>query len=191
MHFASVDASCPFAARWLGDNSVTEGFAMLWDHLTLDAGWLRRYTDLSDTAARELVFDLAVGELFLARRYAAKLDYEVALHRSDFQSSAPRYREVLTAATRFQYLEDDYLLDVDPGFYAARYLRAWQMQAVTARHLTEKHDEDWYRNPRAGADVQALMRRGQETPAHRLVEETTGSRLSFDAVVTRLERVLQ
>ena len=65
------------------------------------------------------------------------------------------------------------------------------MQAVTAQHLTETHDEDWYRNPRAGADVQALMSRGQETPAHGLVEETTGSRLSFDAVVARLERVLQ
>ena len=191
MHFASVEASRPFEAKWLGDNSVTEGFAMLWDHLTLDAGWIRRYADLSATAARELVFDLAVGELFLSRRYAAKLNYELDLHRSDFQSSAARYRELLTSATRFEYLEEDYLLDVDPGFYAARYLRAWQLQAALAHHLSEAHDEDWYRNPLAGVDVQSLMSRGQETPAHRLVEEMTGSALSFDPVVARLERVLQ
>ena len=78
---------------------------------------------------------------------------------------------------------------MDPGFYAARYLRAWQLQAVLARHLTETHDEDWYRNPRAGVDVQALMQRGQEDPAHVLARES-GGRLSFEAIVARLERVL-
>ena len=108
-----------------------------------------------------------------------------------FRSSATRYRELLSAATRFAYLEEDYLLDVDPGFYAARYLRAWQLQAALAHHLSDTYGEDWYRNPRAGVDVQALMSRGQETPAHRLLEETTGSALSFHPVITRLERVLQ
>ena len=162
---------------------------MLWDHLTLDPGWIRRYTELPGDDARELVFELAVGELFLARRYAAKLRYELELHRSDFECIAPRYAELLTAATHFRYLEEDHLLDVDPGFYAARYLRAWQLQAVLARHLTETHDEDWYRNPRAGVDVQALMQRGQEDPAHVLARES-GGRLSFEAIVARLERVL-
>jgi hypothetical protein len=191
MHFASVEPSRSFAARWLGDNSVTEGFAMLWDHLTLDQGWVRQYTDLSVGDARELTFELAVGELFLARRYAAKLCYELELHRSDLESVAERYTELLTDATCFQYLDEDYLLDVDPGFYAARYLRAWQLQAALAEHLTRHHDVDWYRNPRAGVDLQALTRRGQEDPAHVLAEEVTGARLSFAAVVERLMRVLR
>ncbi len=191
MHFASVEPERSFAARWLGDNSVTEGFAMLWDHLTLDEGWVRRYTSLSEGDARDLSFELAVGELFLARRYAAKLCYELELHRSDLEGIAPRYTELLTDATCFQYLDEDHLLDVDPGFYAARYLRAWQLQAALAEHLTRRHDVDWYRNPRAGVELQALMRRGQEDPAHALAEEVTGARLSFDAVVERLLRTLR
>jgi hypothetical protein len=191
MHFASVDAGLPFAARWLGDNSVTEGFAMLWDHLTLARGWIGRYTELDGGQAAELIFELAVGELFLARRYAAKLQYELELYRSDFASVASRYTEMLGAATGFRYLPEDYLLDVDPGFYAARYLRAWQLEASLAGYLTRKHDTDWYRNPAAGHDVQALMARGQADPAHVVAEEITGAPLGFDAVVDRLEPIFE
>ena len=48
----------PFEARWLGDNSVTEGFAMLFDHMTLDPRWLVRYTPLKPGEAKDLVFEL-------------------------------------------------------------------------------------------------------------------------------------
>ena len=39
-HYAHVDASMPFEFRHLGDNSVTEGFAFLVEHLTEDQAWL-------------------------------------------------------------------------------------------------------------------------------------------------------
>lgn len=187
MHFASVAPDLPFAARWLGDNSVTEGYAMLWDHLTIDPTWLTRYCDMDPGDARALTFELAVAELFMVRRYAAKLVYELELHRGDFTGTGARYAELLGDATRFRYLEDDCLLDVDPGFYSARYLRAWQFEAVLARSFVERFDEDWYRNPRAGAVVHELMARGQADPADRLVNEATGQHLTFDPVVTRLE----
>ena len=35
LHFAYTRADLPFEYRWLGDNSVTEGYAMLLDHLML------------------------------------------------------------------------------------------------------------------------------------------------------------
>jgi hypothetical protein len=190
MHFASVDPELSFEARWLGDNSVTEGFAMLWDHLTLNRRWMHHYTELSSTDTAELSFELAVGELFLARRYAAKLCYELELHRSDFTSVGPRYAELLSTATGFRFGEDDFLLDVDPGFYAARYLRAWQLEALLSATLVEQYDEDWYRNPRAGGWVHELMRRGQGDPADRLAIEATGRSLDFELVIHRLEQTL-
>jgi hypothetical protein len=187
MHFASAAPELPFAARWLGDNSVTEGFAMLWDHHTLDAAWLARYVELSRKDARELAFQLAVSELYLIRRYAAKLTYELELHRSDLRGLGPSYAQRLTVATGFRYPEADHLLDVDPAFYAARYLRAWQLEAALAAALTERYDEDWYRNPRAGEAVQGLMRRGQALPAHRLTAEFADAELDFARVAARLE----
>ncbi|MEE8135121.1 MAG: hypothetical protein V3T56_08680 [Gemmatimonadales bacterium] len=190
MHFASVPADLPFAARWLGDNSVTEGFAMLWDHLTMNRGWLDRYIDLPTSQVRELVFELAVGELFLVRRYAAKISYELDLYRGDFGGTGERYVDRLSAATGFRYLTGDALLDVDPGFYSARYLRAWQLESMLAMHLKEQFDEDWYRNPHAGDFVLGLMQRGQGDPANRLAEDVLGQALTFDHVVHRLEELL-
>ena len=40
------------------------------------------------------------------------------------------YVETLTGATDFRYQRADAFVDVDPRFYAARYLRAWQLQAL-------------------------------------------------------------
>lgn len=190
MHFASVSPDLSFSARWLGDNSVTEGFAMLWDHLTLHPRWLVRYTSLTSEEIADLCFELGVSELYLARRYAAKLIYELQLHRSDFQDVGPEYVALLTEATGFRYPEADALLDVDPGFYAARYLRAWQLEAMLATHLTQQFDEDWFRNPAAGAAVQEWMSRGQAEPADRLAAAVTGQPLSFGPVAARVAAVL-
>ncbi len=190
MHFALVAPELPFAARWLGDNSVTEAFAMLWDHLTVDCGWLTRYTDLGESGAKDLLFELAVGELFMLRRYAAKLCYELELHRSDLTDMARHYVRHLTDATHFRHLENDHLLDLDPGFYAARYLRAWQLEAALSDALVERFDEDWYRNPKAGGFVQELMSRGQAEAADRLAWGVTGGELGFDPVVSRIATAL-
>jgi hypothetical protein len=190
MHFAAVEPARPFHERWLGDNSVTEGFAMLWDHLTLEPGWIARYSALGAGQIHELRFELAVAELYMLRRYAAKLQYEIALHRGDYVQAAPLYAELLTDATRFRFPEEDFLRDVDSGFYAARYLRAWQLEAMLADRLVERFDEDWYRNPRAGGFVRDLMARGQADPADRLAEQVTGGPLSFAPVIRRLVAVL-
>ncbi len=190
LHFASVDPGQSFAARWLGDNSVTEGFAMLFDHMTMSPAWLRRYVDLAQREVRELVFELGVNELFMIRRYAAKLGYELRLHRGDLDRMAPEYVERLTRATLFRYSEGDYLLDVDPGFYSARYLRAWQLQALLGETLKERFDDDWFRNPRAGGFIQNLMSTGQADSADRLASRVSGRGLSFDALRQQLERAL-
>ncbi|MBI3983585.1 MAG: hypothetical protein HY337_11795, partial [Gemmatimonadetes bacterium] len=189
LHFASIESTQPFAARWLGDNSVTEGFAMLWEHMTIDARWLRRYPELSRDDSARLVFELAAHELYGVRRYAAKLSYELLLH-GNAAPAADEYADRLTRATLFRYTPDDYLADVDPWFYAARYLRAWQLEAALAAALTERFDDDWHRNPRTGAYVLELMSRGQAAAADRLAEEATGAPLSYAPLVTRLERLL-
>ena len=191
IHFASVDPARSFADRWLGDNSVTEGFAMLWDHLTLDPGWLTRYTALRQPQIADLRFELMVHELYSVRRYAAKLSYEVLLHAGDLSRGGAEYARRLSQATLFRYDQSDYLQDVDPGFYAARYLRAWQLEAAVSGELVRRYDEDWFRNPRAGAFVQHLMSRGQADPADRVAAEVTGTPLSFGPLLQRMEAALQ
>jgi hypothetical protein len=190
MHFASVSIDLPFEARWLGDNSVTEGFAMLWDHLPVDRQWLRRYLDLNAADVATLAHEFGVHELYMARRYAAKLIYELSLHSGDFENMGAAYAERLTAATLFAYTEQDCLSDVDPGLYCARYLRAWQLEALLSSMLIDRYDSDWFRNPRAGEFVHELMRLGQSLPAHELAATVGSKPLTFEFLTDRIESAL-
>ncbi|HEY6219096.1 MAG TPA: hypothetical protein VIV65_03495, partial [Gemmatimonadaceae bacterium] len=59
LHFGYMAADLPFEYRWLGDNSVTESFAMLFDHLIHDPGWLARYTPLAASVRDEFTRTMA------------------------------------------------------------------------------------------------------------------------------------
>jgi hypothetical protein len=68
LHFAYTHPDLPFEFRWLGDNSVTEGYAMLLDHLLYDPLWLRRYSELQHARMPEFLHAAAVEELLFLRR---------------------------------------------------------------------------------------------------------------------------
>ena len=193
LHFANIDPALEFEFRWLGDNSVTEGYAMLFDHRMQDREWLRRYTSLSGERLRKFLRAAGFEELRFLRRYAAKLSYEIALHGGEvsWKELPALYAERLTTATGFRYAPDDAFVDVDPRLYSARYLQAWQLQAVLADTLTETFDEDWWRNPRAGPWlVQELFARGQRDLASELALDVAGRELSFAPLVSTIQRLL-
>ena len=193
LHFASVRPGLPFEYRWLGDNSVTEGYAMLFDHLVQSRGWLQRYSELAGTALQRFVRAAGHEELHFIRRYCAKLLYEVELYdgRTAWPSLPDVYVDLLSGATSFRYQRADAFVDVDPRFYAARYLRAWQLQALIADTLTERFDEDWYRNPRAGPwMVEALFGEGQRELATELAERIAARPLTFTPLVRAIEQRL-
>ena len=112
--------------RWLGDNSVTEGYAMLFDHRLKDAGWLLRYTGLGKANVPAFLRSSGFEELHFLRRYSGKLMYEMELYGGKVAWGAlpELYVETLWKATGFRYQRADAFVDVDPGFYSARYLRA-------------------------------------------------------------------
>jgi hypothetical protein len=193
LHFASTRPDYPFEYRWLGDNSVTEGYAMLFDHLMQSRGWLLRYTQLGKAHADAFLRAAGFEELHFLRRYCAKLVYEYQLYGGEvaWRALPDAYVQLLTAATTFRYDPADAFVDVDPRYYAARYLRAWQLQAVLTETLVEHFDEDWYRNPRAGPwVVQSLFAEGQRELADELATRVAGRALSFAPLVRSVERLL-
>ncbi|MFL5563379.1 MAG: hypothetical protein ACJ79K_18080 [Gemmatimonadaceae bacterium] len=193
LHFANMDAVLPFEHRWLGDNSVTEGYAMLFDHRLQDEGWLRRYSGLRGTELARFLRRAGFGELRFIRRYCAKLLFEIDLHGGEVPAAEipSRYADRLSDATGFRYSADDAYADVDPRFYAGRYLQAWQLQAVLGAALTERFDEDWWRNPRAGPWLRdALFCQGQRETAGELATRVASRELSFAPLITAIERLV-
>ena len=193
LHFAYARPDYPFEYRWLGDNSVTESYAMLFDGLMQNERWLKRYTNLSGNALRSFKRSAGFEELHFLRRYCAKFMYETQLYGGtvSWDSLPDLYVEHLSGATTFRYGGADAFVDVDPGYYSARYLRAWQLSALLDETLMERYDEDWWRNPRAGPwIVQSLFAEGQRDLAHELASRVSGRDLSFAPLVRSLERSL-
>src|SRR5206468_1713949 len=74
-HYAHVSESLPLEARRLGDMAVSEGWAMLMEHLVTEPAWLNRRLDVPRPA--DLAHGGAVSLLYFVRRYSAKLLYEI------------------------------------------------------------------------------------------------------------------
>jgi hypothetical protein len=195
LHFANVRDDYPFEYRWLGDNSVTESYAMLFDHRMQDRGWLLRYTELGPSRVDAFLRLAGFEELHYIRRYCAKLIYEVEAYGggADWDDLPGLYVDTLTRATSFQYREADAFVDFDPRYYSTRYLRAWQLQALLNDALVSRFDVDWYRNPAAGPwIISELWAEGQRETAEELGARVSasGGTLSFGPLLRNIERLL-
>ena len=185
-HYSHADPGGPFEDRCLGDNSVTEAYAFLMQHLTADPDWLAEVVGLPD-AGPVLRFARASRIMFL-RRYCAKLLYELELH-ADGRSAAEQratYAERLSGALRVAWPAETWLTDVDPFFYAARYLRAWAFETRLRLLFSERFGPRWFAEPEAGALLRSLWASGQARDADELLAELTGERLDLGVLSAEL-----
>jgi len=129
--------------------------------------------------------------LLFVRRYAAKLGYELELHAAarPLGELAEDYAGRLSAAVGVPWPSATYLADVDPGFYAAAYLRAWALETHLRETLRTRFGPAWFAEPEAGAFLRELWREGQRFDASGLLAEVIGPpsrRLDFGAMVADL-----
>lgn len=187
LHYGYTRPDLPFEFKRLGDNSVTEGYAITFDHLTMNPLWLEKVLHISYDP--RYVRHRMLNELIILRRYAAKIRYELQLHDGRGHVGKDEiYQETLSAATLTNYSGVHYLSDVDPFFYSARYLRAWMLEAILSEYLVENFERDWFINPRTGEFLVDLWRYGQSVTAEELATMLGGGRLSVDPLIRRFER---
>jgi hypothetical protein len=192
-HFANVDAGRPFEERLLGDNSVTEAYAFTMEHLLLDRHFVGDLTGVSDDALLRFMHRAHVYYLYMLRRYAAKIVYELELHGegpAGLAGMPSRYSEWMSQELGFHYSADPYLDDVDAGFYVAQYLRAWMLEAQLRERWRGRHGDRWWHPGGAGEEMRGLWSLGQALPAHLLTEELGMGALSIDALERRIREGL-
>jgi len=188
-HFAHTDAPLSPEERRLGDNAVTEGWAMLIEHLTTDPVWLERRLDFP--RPYEYAAEGAAQLLWVVRRYCAKLLYELEFHSAeDLTALRPRYVELLTGATKVAPAAADYLNDIDDGFYASEYLRAWALEAQLRAYFRERFGNAWFSRREAGSLLRELWTEGQKPTADELLRDVTGETLELAAVADRIREAL-
>jgi hypothetical protein len=159
-HMGNVDPDQPMEFKYLGDNSVTESFAFIFDHLLTDRNWVNEFIKMPNVD--EYLEHAFVEKLFFVRRYGAKLEYEMKLHSEGLSGMGQVYSSIMEDSMVFKHPEEHYLLDVDDGFYCAQYLRAWIFEAQLKELLKEKYGDNWFLNPKSGKYLSSLWRVGQK-----------------------------
>ena len=189
LHFGHVSPTLDWEYKRLGDNSVTEGFAICFDHLAQDRVWLKKVMKIDQPD--DFIKHINLIELMMLRRYCAKLSYELVLHDGrSLDRKEETYASFLSHATKARYTPAQYLADVDSFFYCARYLRAWMLQSMLHQYLRENFDEDWFLNPRTGEFLKELWSQGQRHTAEELARHLAYPSLTLDFLKDSIESEL-
>ena len=163
-HFGNEDPALDYVERAVStSNALTEIYSFLLEHLTQNRTWLTEVVGLPEETARGVAYYAELAELFLVRRYAAKLVYELEFFEDPLEEGRNQqlYTTKLSAATHFVYTPQNYLDDMDPGYYTADYLRAWITEAMLRHYLEDTYGEDWFAHPEAGGFLRGLWATGE------------------------------
>jgi hypothetical protein len=182
LHYAGCDPGLPYTFRRLSrDHALTEIYSFLVESLTHEPGWHAEHFGLSLAEAEAHAEATRFLDAFLFRRYAAKLRYELLLW-GDFANAtgyAEEYERLVSRASGFRYPRENYLADMDDGFYSADYLRAWIRAAQVRAHLRGAVGEDWWRRPETGAFLRDLFVQGTRPSS-----EDVARRIGFEPLDT-------
>jgi hypothetical protein len=178
LHYAGADPALPYTFRAISrDHALTEIYSYIVESICREPGWHAEHFGLSDSVAEEHAEATLFVESLLFRRYAAKLRFELAFwdRFAMHGGTAASYSENLTGATGIHYPPENFLSDMDAGFYSADYLRAWVRSAQLRRHLHHEVGEAWWRSPQTGDLLRELFTEGT-----RPTTEEIAARLGFD-----------
>ncbi len=183
-----------FEFRCLVSTAVSETYATLFEGLTASAAWLRRFAGLPDRQRRELRQMRAFRTLYLLRRFAAQLLYEIEAQELDAGAALAVYRRRLEPALGVPFAEADaraFLSSVDDLLYCAEYVRGWLLEAVLERILRVKYGEGWFDAAGSGAYLLRLWEKGGLTRAEDLLEKLGQKRLSLEPLLRRVRALCE
>jgi hypothetical protein len=184
LHYAGSADDLPFTFRAVSrDHALTEIYSYIVEAISREPGWHERYFGLTAEQAAENAEASQFVETLLFRRYEAKLRFELefwsAFGEPVDEDTPARYSELLTEASGVRYAPDNYLADMDAGFYSADYLRAWIRSSQLREYLQREVGDDWWSNPKTGVFLRSLWAEGT-----RPTSEGIAGRLGYDALDT-------
>src|SRR5881227_480691 len=183
LHYGGVDPNLPYTFRSISrDHALTEIYSYILEAITREPEWHAHYFGLSDEDAVRNAEATTFLEALLFRRYTAKLQFELEFwgrFNEEGGGGPEGYEERLTEATGVRYRADNYLFDMDAGFYSADYLRAWIRSAQLRDFLVREVGDDWWRNAETGERLQRLFLEGTKPSS-----EEIAARLGYQPLDT-------
>jgi len=186
-HFGHVSPDLPFAYKRLGDGAISESYAFLMDNLMKNHHWFAEI--MGEHHVDDYLRLSRFHKLWILRRYAAKLQYEMLLHTSsDIPAMKEKYSEILNHALKVKISPVNFLSDVDDAFYAANYLRAWIFEVMLRKHLENNYGNLWFKKPEAGKFLIEMWSQGQKYPVDELAHQLHYEQLDAEPLILELSR---
>lgn len=162
LHGASVYKNLPYPLKTLAHtNALTETYAFVLEDLVFNPEFLTMYLNVSTFTGNKIRWQAYFVNLMMLRRYLGKFSYEYEMFSKGATANGPKlYKKNLEATTGFVTRSENWLSDMDSGFYSASYLRAWIASAQIQDYLVKKFGKKWFVNKKAGEFLRKLYARG-------------------------------
>jgi hypothetical protein len=178
VHFLHVPEGTPVSSGLFGDDSVTEGYAILMDSLVGEPDWLADRIGMGEGDQMAFIDFFALWDLSHLRRLGGQLIYELGLHRGgEHAVHRAMYSGTLGLLAGVNWPEELYLSSVDDALYSGTYLRAIMLAGAVDEELSKRYPGGWWRNDEAGELLRSLFARGASWNAEQVV-----AHLGYDAL---------
>jgi len=188
VHFAHDREDLEMEYKYLGDRGFTEGVAYLFQHLTLNPGWLLKHVKMErDDEYLQFAY---FQRLMAIRRLAVNSLYQFRLFEKETLDGMPElYAKMLSECQKIKTSPASYL-DMDMDFYSAGYVRAMLFESQLHSYLEERFGANWWDKKETGDFLREHYQYGRKYSAEEVLKKIDYGELSTEYFEQELQRVL-
>ncbi len=169
-HWGHTRNDLSFVFKCLGDYGVTEGYALLFQSLLHNQYWINENCAYFQNVSIKPYLELSrFLNMYLIRRYVVKFIYEYELFNNRIEDPCEFYAEYFSDNLGVKYYQEDFLLDVDVGFYSLNYIRAWLFENRLREYLVKKYGNKWFCNEQTGKFLREIWGLGQKNNVEEII----------------------
>ncbi len=183
-----------FELARLGNPTVGEAYAALFEDLLEDPVWLEEHAGVSGDQRAQYLAASSAHKLFLIRRAAGRLLYQLELHRREGADAKELYKAIMERTDAMPMKPEDearYLVDQEDFFQSADNFRAWFLAGQLQGQLKARFGPAWWRSKEAGAFLKGLWGHGNALSAREVAEAIGERGIAPDVLLLRLGTTLQ
>ncbi|MBN1204388.1 MAG: chromosome segregation protein SMC [Myxococcaceae bacterium] len=183
-----------FELARLGNPTVGEAYAALFEDLLEDPVWLEEHAGVSGEQRAQYLAASSAHKLFLIRRAAGRLLYQLELHRREGADARELYRAIMERTDAMPMKPEDearYVVDQEDFFQSADDFRGWFLAGQLQGQLKARFGPAWWRSAEAGTFLKELWGHGNALSAREVAQAIGERGIAPDVLLLRLGTTLQ
>ncbi len=178
IHFSSIKKELPYWTRYLISEGLAETFSTFFEHLMSEYEYLTENLKLDSGYAKELIRRINFMKLFSDSFYTGNSLFRIAYwnEKLKFEECNARYSKEVYNSMGIKipgaYWQLHHILP-ESLVYVPSYMLAEIQQYKIKRGLKQKYGIRWWKNKKAGKEIQRIMEQGADSPAADFSKITT------------------